>query len=310
MDSSTATPEERTTVSRGDTKVVVLGSHGGQQITQLTGSHLRCGTSMLIDVGGEVTVVDCGCGSVHRLAEAGYDAHQVRTVLVTHCHADHVAELGSLVSFAWSSGRNGADPDRRLDVYGPTGTGDYEAGLKRSLARSIADQEGPLAQTPPFDAFATWHEFTPPPTTRTLVERPDLVVQAIRVRHGSMPSVGYRVRTPDVDVAISGDRGVGGDSFDAFAAGADVLVHEVIDRPLVTGVLEAEGAAPSFVRHLVDDHTDAPDVGRTATAAGVDTLVLYHLIPGNPAITDDRWVDLVRPTYDGAIVVARDLMVI
>jgi ribonuclease BN (tRNA processing enzyme) len=301
---------DRPTVSRGSTKVVVLGSHGGQQITQLTGSHLRCGTSLLVDVAGELTVIDCGCGSVHRLAEAGYDANQVRTVLVTHCHADHVAELGSLVSFAWSSGRNGGDPSRRLDIWGPTGIGDYEEGIKRALRRSIADQEGPLAQTPPFDTFAAWHEFTPPSSARTIVEREGLVVQAIRVRHGGMPSVAYRLRTPDVDLAISGDRGVGGDSFDRFAEGADVLIHEVIDRSLVTSVLEGQGAAPTFIDHLVDDHTDGPDVGRTATAAGAGTLVLYHLIPGNPAITDDAWVALVQPTFAGPIVVARDLMVL
>ncbi|HRW36222.1 MAG: MBL fold metallo-hydrolase [Acidimicrobiales bacterium] len=297
-------------LSKGRTKVVVLGSHGGQQITRLTGSHLRCGTSLAIEVDGEVTVVDCGCGSVHRLVEAGYDADQVRTVLITHCHADHVAELGSLVGFAWSSGRNGADPDRRLDVHGPTGIADYEAGTKLALRRSIADQEGPLAQVPTFDAFAAWHEIVPPREPVTLIDRPELSVRAVRVQHGAMPSLGFRVATSDVDVAISGDRGAGRDGFAAFAAGADAIVHEVIDRPLVRGVLEGQGTAPSFIDHLVDDHTDAPDVGRVATEAGVALLVLYHLIPANPGIDDQRWIDLVRPTYDGEIVVAHDLQVL
>jgi len=294
----------------GATKVVVLGSHGGQQITQLTGSHLRCGTSVLIDAGGELIVVDCGCGAVHRLAEVGYDANQVTTVLVTHCHADHVAELGSMVSFAWSSGRNGADPDRRLEVWGPTGIADYEAGTKLALRRSIADQEGPLAQVPTFDAFATWHEVVPPREPVTIIDRPGLEVRTVRVQHGGMPSLGFRIVTDDLDLAISGDRGAGRDGFAAFASGADAIIHEVIDRPLVRGVLEAQGAAPSFVDHLVDDHTDAPDVGRVATEAGVPVLVLYHLIPANPGIDDQRWIDLVRPTFAGEIVVSRDLQVL
>jgi ribonuclease BN (tRNA processing enzyme) len=297
-------------VSRGKTKVVMLGSHGGQQITQLTGSAHRCGTSMLIEVDGEVIVLDCGCGSVHRLAEAGYDAEQVATVLVTHCHTDHVAELGSLASFAWSSGRNGGDPNRRLDIYGPTGIVDYERGLKESLRRSIADQEGPLAQRPTFDVFAAWHEFVPPNEATTVLDRSKVSVQSIRVHHGEIPSVAYRVKTADLDLVVSGDRGSGGDQLVEFARDADVLMHEIIDRKLVTSVLEGQGVAPTFLEHLINDHTDAPDVGRVATATGIDTLVLYHLIPGNTMITDDAWTKLVRPTYSGRIIVARDLQVL
>jgi ribonuclease BN (tRNA processing enzyme) len=297
-------------VSRGRTKIIVLGSQGGQQITQLTGANVRCGTSVLIEVDGEVTVLDCGCGGVHRLAEAGYDANQVRNVLITHCHADHVADLGSIASFAWSSGRNGDNRARRLDIYGPTGITDYEVGLKRSLKGSIADQEGPLAQRPKFDDFAVWHQFEPPATATTVLKTPQLEVQAVRVHHGSVPAVGYRVKTPDLDVAFSGDRGAEGDDFVAFARGADVLFHEVIARSLVVTSLQKQNAAPTFIEHLVNDHTDVALLGQIATDAGVPTLVMYHLIPGNPAITDKNWADQVRPHFKGEIIVARDLLVV
>jgi ribonuclease BN (tRNA processing enzyme) len=293
--------------TQGTTKIVVLGSHGGQQITQLTGANSRAGSSVLIDVDGELTILDCGAGSVHRLAEAGYDANQVRNVLVPHCHADHVAELASLAGFAWSSGRNGGDPDRRLDVYGPTGIRDYELGMKRAFRRTIADQEGPLAQRPTFDDFAFWHELGEPDEAATVFRNQHVDVRAIRVQHGDLPAVGYRVTTRDLDIAFSGDRGTRGDDFADFARGADVLFHEVIHRPLVESALRQRDTAPSFVDHLVNDHTDAPDAGRLATEAGVPTLVLYHLIPGSPAVTDDAWTELVRPHFAGRIVVARDL---
>lgn len=305
-----ATAPDAPAVSRGKTRIVVLGSQGGQQITQLTGANLRCGTSVLIDVGGELTVLDCGCGSVHRLTEAGYDANRVRNVLITHCHADHVAELGGLASFAWSSGRNGVDRERRLDIYGPTGIEDYRSGLRRSLRRSIADQEGPLAQRPRFDRFAFWHEFAPPRRSVTVLKDAQLEVRAIRVHHGTIPAVGYRVRTPDLDIAFSGDRGNRGDGFTAFARGADVLFHEVIHRALVVAAQEQQKAAPSFIEHLIDDHTDAADAGRIARSARVGTLVLYHLIPGSPGITDEAWTALVRPQFAGRIIVARDLLVV
>ena len=69
-------------------------------------------------------------------------------------------------------------------------------------------------------------------------------------------------------------------------------------------------AVRTFLNHLIDDHSDAKTVGRVARAADVGTLVLYHLIPGNPGLTDQAWTDLVSPYYDGRIVVAKDLLIV
>jgi ribonuclease BN (tRNA processing enzyme) len=297
-------------VSQGRTKIVVLGSHGGQQANVLTGANVRCGTSVLIDVGGVLTVVDCGIGSLHRLVEAGYDACRLRNVLITHHHQDHNADLGNFAGFAWSSGRNGERPDRRLDIYGPTGTKAYENGYKRLARLSIADQEGPLGQRPTFDRFARWHEVRPPRRPRELLRTERLRVSCVRVHHGGIPSLAFRIRTPDVDLVLSGDRGPRGDSFVRFARGAELLFHEIIDRRLVVDALKAQNADPGFIRHLVRDHCDPRTVGRVATAAGVRTLVLYHLIPGNPGISDEAWRAKVEPWFSGRIVVARDLLVV
>jgi ribonuclease BN (tRNA processing enzyme) len=50
-------------------------------------------------------------------------------------------------------------------------------------------------------------------------------------------------------------------------------------------------------------------VGRIATRAGVKTLVLSHFVPGGaPAIPDQTWLEAVRPTFAGNIVVGRDLL--
>jgi ribonuclease BN (tRNA processing enzyme) len=273
-------------------------------------ANVRCGTSVLIDVDGVLTVLDCGCGSAHRVTEAGYDLNAVRNVVITHHHEDHVADLGSMAALSWSSGRNGAAPHRRLDVYGPTGTRDFEVGFKRSIRLSIADQEGALGQRPPFAQYARWHEMAPPPRAAHVFSDDRLEVRAIRVQHGSMPTVGYRIRTPDVDLAFSGDRGAHGDRFRSFARGAEVLFHEIIDKTTVLNVLASEHVAPRFIDHLVNDHCDPETVGRVATFAGVQTLVLYHLIPGALGITDDAWRAKVAPFYAGRILVAKDLLVV
>jgi ribonuclease BN (tRNA processing enzyme) len=42
----------------------------------------------------------------------------------------------------------------------------------------------------------------------------------------------------------------------------------------------------------------------------VPTLVLYHLVPGTPALTDKRWRAMVRPHFGGRIIVGKDLLVV
>jgi ribonuclease BN (tRNA processing enzyme) len=307
-DAPTPAPAPAPVVSRGATKVIVLGSLGGQQMNPVVGAGLRCGTSVLIDVGGDVTVLDCGCGSVHRIVQAGYDLAAVRRVLITHCHFDHVSDLGSVASYGWTSGRGSGE--RRMDIYGPTGITAYQRGFARSVGLSIADQQGPLAQVPTFAQFARWHQFAPPARTTGILDADTLEVRAIRVQHGAIPAVGYRVKTPDVDIAFSGDRGPRGDAFPAFAKGADVLFHEIVDLDVVLPALAAQHAAKDFVSHMVSDHCDPATVGQVATAAGVGTLVLYHIIPGSPVVTDEAWAGLIAPHYAGRVIVSKDLMVV
>jgi ribonuclease BN (tRNA processing enzyme) len=299
-------------VSRGRTKIVLLGSHGGQQITRATGANVRSGPSVLIDVDGVVTVVDCGVGSLHRLVQAGYDANTVRNLLVTHHHQDHNAELGNFAGFGWTSGRSQGDEERRLDIYGPAGTTAYRQGYRLANKLSIDDQEESLGQDLKFSSFARWHEFDASYSHPTKVFSDDRVdVRAIRVHHGGIPSVAYRIRTPDLEIVLSGDRGAEGqETFTAFAKGADVLFHEIIDRKLVVAALKAQKADPDFIDHLVNDHSDPKTVGSAATAARAHTLVLYHLVPGTPAITDQRWKAMVQPHFSGRIVVGKDLLVV
>jgi ribonuclease BN (tRNA processing enzyme) len=52
-------------------------------------------------------------------------------------------------------------------------------------------------------------------------------------------------------------------------------------------------------------------LGHVAAEAGVKTLVLSHLVPGDDSsITDAMWSEDVRKTFSGEIVVGRDLMTI
>ena len=252
--------------------------------------------------------MDAGVGALLRLNEAGFDANVVRHIFITHHHQDHNADLGNMIGFSWTAGRFGS-PDRRLDVWGPPGTKAYIRGYKISTARSIADQQGPLKQKPRLDDYLRGHELPMRGDIRTagvrVMSDERVTVSAIAVNHGSMPSVAYRLETPDLKIVFSGDRGDRGDELPRLAKGADVLFHEISDLALVKAVYEAQGAPPSFIDHQLHDHASGELVGRTATDAGVPKLVLYHLVPGTPAISDERWRAMVSPYYAGEIVVGR-----
>ena len=57
-------------------------------------------------------------------------------------------------------------------------------------------------------------------------------------------------------------------------------------------------------------HTTGEEVGRVASKARVRTVVLSHLLNSRPGdgVTDAMWAADVRKTFDGEIIVGRDLM--
>jgi ribonuclease BN (tRNA processing enzyme) len=77
---------------------------------------LQSGT--LIDWEQGRLLVDCGSGVTHRLAQAGIDIETVDTVLLTHHHLDHVADLPTLAKARWLQGHE------RFRIAGPPGTRD------------------------------------------------------------------------------------------------------------------------------------------------------------------------------------------
>jgi ribonuclease BN (tRNA processing enzyme) len=72
----------------------------------------------LLASGGARVMVDCGPGTLRRLAQAGCSLAQLDAVLLTHFHTDHCADLAALL-FALRSPRFGGRGP--LHVFGATG---------------------------------------------------------------------------------------------------------------------------------------------------------------------------------------------
>jgi ribonuclease BN (tRNA processing enzyme) len=149
------------------------------------------------------------------------------------------------------------------------------------------------------------------PDMDPVVIRPEddhgVTVSAVLVQHAPVfPAFGFRFDTPHGSVAFSGDTGPC-DNVVRLARGADLLVHEVIAVELLAQRLRRLPNFEAIRNHLAGSHSTPEQVGEIATRAGVGSLVLSHLVPGDVDLTEADWEARVRPHYAGQIVCGVDL---
>jgi ribonuclease BN (tRNA processing enzyme) len=132
-------------------------------------------------------------------------------------------------------------------------------------------------------------------------------VTATLVYHAPIwPAFAYRFDTDAGAIVFSGDTAPS-QNLTRLAKDADILVHEVIvsawiDRSLP---LPRNPAQEALRTHLLSAHTPVEEVGKIAEAAGVPTLVLNHIVPGN-ARADE--LAAAQQGFAGKLIVGEDLL--
>jgi ribonuclease BN (tRNA processing enzyme) len=276
-----------------DTRVVLLGTKGGP-----TPSATRAPACTALVIDSVLYLVDCPNGVAGQLARAGIRLDQLSQLFVTHNHSDHVLDAGSLLVLAWGSGLKSA-----VTLHGPP-------PLKMIVDASI--------QASAYDISARMREEGRPPLKPLIhvQERNEggAVYRDSRVRVTSAlvdhytvrPAFAYRFDTPNRSIVISGDTTYS-DSLVNLARGADLLIHEAMYLP---GVDQLAAGNPDLKEHLLRSHSTTEQVGLVAARAGVKKLVLSHLVPAFPSITDDMWLTDVRKNFQGEAIVGRDLQAV
>jgi ribonuclease BN (tRNA processing enzyme) len=290
MPGSKAQPENKT-------RIILLGTKGGPSVRTAG----RTNPSTLILIKDVPYVIDCGYGTSRRLIEAGVALERLRYIFVTHHHSDHNLEFGPLLYNAWIAGLSG-----RINAYGPPGLRrmavDFFSYQSFDIDTRIVDEGRPDLRK-----LVAVHEFARP---GFVMQNADVKITSCRVRHPPITqSYAYRFDAKDRSVVISGDTAYAPE-LGEFAKGADVLIHEVMYLPGVDALLKRAAVNAKRLReHLMAAHTLPEEVGKIAAQAGVKTLVLSHLVPGDdPAITDEQWAEGVRKYFNGRIIVGKDLM--
>jgi ribonuclease BN (tRNA processing enzyme) len=142
-----------------------------------------------------------------------------------------------------------------------------------------------------------------------VVQDENVKVTAALVHHPPVsPAFAYRFDTADRSIVISGDT-TPTNSLTELAKGADILVHEALFEEGIDRMVARVPNASSLKRSILSHHTTAEDAGRVASAAGVKTLVLWHLVPaGDPEITPRMWIDAAARHFGGEIILGQDLL--
>lgn len=279
------------------TRIILLGTKGGPT---LAGRTNRSNPSTLILIDNVPYVIDCGYGVSRQLMSAGVSLARLRYIFITHHHSDHDLEYGTLFYNAWL-----AKEPPRVDAYGPAGlakmTRDFFAYMKFDIDTRISD-EGMADPR----KLLTVHEFNRP---GLVMQNEHVKITSAMVRHPPIKqSYAYRFDAGDRSIVFSGDTTYAPE-LARFAAGADVLIHEVMYLPAIEKLISQFTGATRLREHLLASHTSTEDVGRIAQQAGVGTVVLTHFVPGDdPTITDEQWAAGVRRHFSGTIIVGRDLL--
>ena len=262
----------------------------------------RAGAGALVRHDGTLIQVDAGPATLFRLTEAEVDITRLDALVITHHHSDHLMGIPELVLTRWI--RNGVRPCEPLPIHCPDGPAiGYLESLLDNLAPDIAARIA-LAGFPdrPDPAVHAFEPATAPAAVATVGE---VLIESVLVDHGEIhPAVAYRFTTPDGTVVVSGDTRAC-DSVENLAAGADILVHEVLSSAKLLDL----GLPRRRVERLGRLHAEAPTLGALAARAGVAQLVLTHLMPAPEGPGDEAaLIAAIRSGgYEGSVTVASDL---
>jgi ribonuclease Z len=251
-------------------KVVVCGSRSPLP------SPGRAESCVLVEAGDDIYIFDLGNGSVNNLTQYQLPWPNVKAVLITHMHSDHMADLPDAHLQSWIQGRTSP-----LKVYGPEGINLVTKGFELAYSADYqyrnehhGDDMLPMSIAG-FNAIQIINNQLIPNDT------PGLEILPFVVDHYPVNSAfGFKISYKDRTVVISGDT-IHDGSVQKYSQDVDLLVHSAISIDIVERM---RGIAPipqmdKILFDIQDYHTSIEEAGEIARDANVEHLLIYHSIP-------------------------------
>jgi ribonuclease Z len=280
----------------GQTKLIVLGSGTPNPDPD------RAGSAYAVVVNETPYLIDFGPGIIRRAASLSppwggeIEAMTVKNfehAFLTHIHSDHSAGLADLLLTPWIMGRN-----KKLNLYGPEGLEQMAASTLQAYEDDINYR---IYGTQPSNKVG--YKFNFHLLNEGLIYKDkNISVEAFKVPHGSFDDAyGFRFTSKDKVIVFSGDTGPS-KTLEKFAAGADILVHEVYSN---AGFLEK---TKDWQLYHQGHHTSTFELGEIASRAKPKLLLLSHILFWGSTV--DEVLKETQSTYSGEIKIAEDLMII
>ncbi len=251
-------------------KVVVCGSRSPLP------SPGRAEACILVEAGDDIYIFDLGNGSMDNLIQYQVPWPNVKAVLITHMHSDHIADIPDAHLQSWIQGR-----DSPLMVYGPEGINLVTKGFELAYSADYqyrnehhGDDMLPMSVV----GFNTIQIID-----NKLIQNdtPGLEILPFVVDHYPVNSAfGFKISYKGRTVVISGDT-IHDGSVQKYSKDVDLLIHSAISIDIVERM---RGVAPipqldKILFDIQDYHTTIEEAGEIARDANVKHLLIYHSIP-------------------------------
>ena len=264
----------------------------------------RSGPATAIIVNETPYLVDFGPGVVRRAAAAyqrgmtafGAGVCGLRTVFLTHLHADHTAGYPDLILTTWIMGRKWP-----LEVYGPKGIGAMTTHVLQAWEVDIANRLHGMEKATRSGHGVNVHEIA----AGVIYADANIRVTAFAVNHGELSDAfGFRLETVDKTIVISGDTAPT-PALIQNCSNCDVLIHEAYSHQTYRTV------SRKWQAYRRKYHTSSQELAELANKVRPRLLVLYHRSnPGGGiavANPEDVLLDEIRELYKGDVVTGHDL---
>ncbi len=266
----------------------------------------RFGSSMVVQVGKDQIMFDCGPGTTYKMVQAGISPLDVNHLVFTHHHFDHDADYGCFTMTRWNMGNNSAPP---LEVLGPDLTTtitdllfkedggvfsyDFKARINHPMStHSYVTRGLPLPRKPPeVNAMDIGPGKILTGGSWEITAAPAIHAQPY------LDSLAYRLDSDEGSIVISGDTGPC-ESVTKLAKGADVLLHNC------TGFQDGMDGTP-----IGYTNTGTKGAAIVARDAGVKTLVMVHATEAfTPPGMAEKAIAEVAEIFKGKIILGTELM--
>ena len=231
----------------------------------------RVQSGLIMEISSKPMLFDCGGGVLNRIFESGYEHTDIDTIVLTHLHLDHVADVLCLIKANWLCDKTD------FTIYGPEGTEKWLSDLMKIYGYMQEKVDIKVTEVSEGDTF------TP--------EGFDCNITCAAGVH-SVPSLGYRVDADDVSVVYSGDTEPCKSIMD-MSIGADVLIHEC-SFPLDFEM--TNHTTPDMLVEMLKDYEDC-----------FGSIYLTHLYPHMQGHEREA-IEYIGKQFSGDIKIASDLM--